>query len=383
MKILHLTYDYPDVINPDKTCAIKNIIDITDDHHSACRISLNRTDRLKNTSFYRDGNVLAINTFGLPKGIFFIYTLIKSIKMVLSTGVNFKAFDSVHAHKLTFEGPIAYYLHVRFHLPYVITIQQTDFKVLKYKPLMKRFYFKILDKAEGIVLISPWMEKQLKNAFGRKRFDRISPKLSSIPLVVERKCVMNERDNGRFLCAFHMRDSYIRIKNIHRVLTAISRLKEEGIILHLDIAGDGPAKGKVKDMISKLDLLDQVRMLGKVENAGIIDTMSKYRGFILCSYPETFGMVYIEALSAGIPVIYSKDAGIDGFFDDMGIGRAVHHKSVEEICAALREINQNPAEFKENVRRLQSSGHLNQFSANAVKQKYNLIYNETTKKIFL
>jgi glycosyltransferase involved in cell wall biosynthesis len=374
MKILHLTYDYPDVINPDKTSAIKNIIDITDYGNSACCISLNRTDKLNNVKLYRNRNVLAVNTFGLPKGVLFMLTLLKSINMVVSTGLDFNAFDNVHAHKLTFEGPIAYYLNIKFHLPYIVTIQQTDFKVLKYKPLMKWLYFKILEKAESIVLISPWMERQLKKAFGRKRIERISCKFCSIPLVVEQKCIMNDFDNGRFLCVFHMRDSYIKIKNIYRVLKAISYLKKEGVIIHLDIAGDGPAKDKVSLMISKLDIADQVKMLGKVENSRMIDMMSEYRAFVLCSYPETFGMVYIEALSAGIPVIYSRDAGIDGFFDDMGIGKAVHHRSIKEICAALSEINGNSTKFRDNVRRLQFNGHLKQFSSKAVKQKYDLIY---------
>jgi len=380
MKILHLTYDYPDEINPNKTSAIKNIIDITDNNNNACCISLNRTDKFKKKSIYRNGNVLALNTFGLPKGFFFMFTLFKSIKRVVSTRLDFEQFDMVHAHKLTFEGPIAYYLNRKFNIRYIVTIQQTDFKVLKHKPLMKGLYFKILKKAENIVLISPWMERQLRKAFGSKRLELLSHKLCSIPLVVERKCISNGYDNGKFLCVFHMRDSYIKIKNIYRVLKAISLLREAGVIINLDIAGDGPAKDRVNYMINKLGVSDQVKMLGKVENGRIVNMMSEYQAFILCSYPETFGMVYIEALSAGIPVIYSKDAGIDGFFDDMGIGMAVHHKSIEEICFALNEINKNPLQFRENVRKLQESGYLKQFSTQTVKQKYNSIYKEQLEK---
>jgi glycosyltransferase involved in cell wall biosynthesis len=171
-----------------------------------------------------------------------------------------------------------------------------------------------------------------------------------------------------------MRDSYIKIKNIYRILKAISILRKTGIIINLDIAGDGPASSRVEYMINKIDINTQVKMLGRVENDRIVDLMSEYRAFILCSYPETFGMVYIEALSAGIPVIYSKDAGIDGFFDDMDIGIAVHYNSIKEICSALNEINNDPVRFRESVRKLQERGYLSQFSADSVKHKYNSIY---------
>lgn len=380
MKLLHLTYDYPDTINPDKTRAIKNLTDISNNTEDTCCISLNRTIKLKK-EIYRNGNVVALNTFGLPKGFFFMFTLFRSIKRVLSVGMEFKAFDLVHAHKLTFEGPIAYYLHRRFNLPYIVTIQQTDFKVLKYKPLMKRLYFRILCGAEKIIMISPWMERQLNNVFGDRYMKMLAHKLYCIPLIVDRKCIQKDCDNGKFLCVFHMRDSCIKIKNIYRVLKAISILREAGVIINLDIAGDGTARARVQCMINKLGINTQVRILGKVENNRIVELMSEYRAFILCSYPETFGMVYIEALSAGLPVIYSKDAGIDGFFNDMGIGIAVHHNSIKEICSALDEINSNPVKFRESVRKLQQNGYLRQFSADYVKQKYNSTYMKTEVEV--
>jgi glycosyltransferase involved in cell wall biosynthesis len=370
MKLLHLTYDYPDVINPDKTRAIKNIIDITKGRTNTCCISLNRTAKFKKAVIYRNDNILALNTFGLPKGIFFMFTLLKSINRVLSTGLDFKTFDRVHAHKLTFEGPIAYYLHRRFNLPYIITIQQTDFKVLKYKPLMKSFYFKILNDARNIILISPWMERQLYKVFSSRRMKLVTHKLRSIPLIVDRKYVQRDYENGKFICVFHMRDSYIKIKNIYRVLKAISILKKAGIIICLDIAGDGPVSSRVEYMINRLGINSQVKMLGRVENDRIVDLMSEYRAFILCSYPETFGIVYIEALSAGIPVIYSKNAGIDGFFNDKGIGIAVQHENIKEICDALYEMNSNQNFYRKNVLKIQENKCLEMFSRASVQQKY-------------
>jgi glycosyltransferase involved in cell wall biosynthesis len=374
MKILHLTYDYPDIINPDKTSAIKNIIDITDEKNDACCISLNRTAAFGKKLLYRAGSVTSLTTFGLPMGIFFIVTLLNSIRRVKASRLDFTAFDGIHAHKLTFEGPIAYGLYRTYKIPYFVTIQQTDFRVISHKPLMKHFYFNILMNAKNIVLISPWMKTKLDRIFGAARMKLLEHKTRSIPLIIDRECIASEHENGRIFCAFHMRNNYIRIKNIYRVLKAICKLKGEGTLIRLDIAGEGPASFKVRQMIDRLGIGDQVKMLGQIENGRIVNVMSEYRAFVLCSYPETFGMVYIEALCAGIPVIYSKEAGIDGFFDGLGIGIAVRHDSIREICTALKNINNTPLTFRENVRKLQESGRLSQFSKEAVKQQYDLIY---------
>ncbi|HEX2945828.1 MAG TPA: glycosyltransferase family 4 protein [Clostridia bacterium] len=379
MKILHLTYDFPDVINPDKTSAIKNITELTRGDGDCC-ISLNRTTRFGRTAVKRCDNVYALQTFGLPKGILFIHTLDRSINAVLSVGLDFGSFDLVHAHKLSFEGPIAFHLHNLYGLPCIITIQQTDFKILKYKPLLRNYYYRILEAAQHIVLISPWMEKQLDRVFGFKRMDTLRDKLINIPLAVERECISKPHDNGRFLCVFNMRHGYIRLKNIYRVLRAIRLLKEAGTAIAMDIVGDGAASGLVENMIKKLGVEDRVVMTGRVENSRIVEFMSDYRAFVLCSYPETFGMVYIEALSAGLPLIHSKDAGIDGFFDNMGIGIAVRHDSIGEICRAFCEIDKNAGRFRENVQGLQNSGVLRQFSDESVREKYVSIYGSVVEQ---
>jgi len=370
MKLLHLTYDYPDQINPDKTSAIKKIISIMDDSADNFCISLNRTAKFNRQIDIGTGNVHAISVFGLPKGIFFLFTLCNSIKRIMSLGLDFKMFDRVHAHKLTFEGPIAYYLYRRLKIPYLVTVQQTDFKVLKFKPLLKRFYLKILKDAECVIIVSPWIRKRLCKVFGYENMKPLLQKLYDIPLIIDRELIHSDSENGRFICAFHMRKGYIKLKNIYRVLKAISILRQSGVIIRLDIAGSGPAENKVEHMIKRLGLNGQVRLLGRIDNDRMIKLMSEYRAFVLCSYPETFGMVYIEALSAGIPVIYSKNTGIDGFFDNMGIGIAVQHNNVKEICSALAELDTNPLEYRKRVHELQKSGFLRLFSMESVKLKY-------------
>ncbi|MBB1536945.1 MAG: glycosyltransferase, partial [Bacteroidia bacterium] len=61
--------------------------------------------------------------------------------------------------------------------------------------------------------------------------------------------------------------------------------------------------------------------------------------FALASLKETFGLVYVEALTQGLPILYSEGEGIDGLFDDH-YGRACNPRSKASIAAALAQITQ-------------------------------------------
>jgi glycosyltransferase involved in cell wall biosynthesis len=62
------------------------------------------------------------------------------------------------------------------------------------------------------------------------------------------------------------------------------------------------------------------------------------------SIHETFGLVYIEALSQGLPVVFTKNQGVDGLFSS-SIGESVNAFYIESIKTGLLKILQNPDEY--------------------------------------
>ena len=69
-----------------------------------------------------------------------------------------------------------------------------------------------------------------------------------------------------------------------------------------------------------------------------INIMPRLRAFVMPSFSETFGMVYAEALLNGTPILYSKDTGFDGLFDNVGV--VVDPHSLVSIGEGLRKIVQ-------------------------------------------
>ena len=69
--------------------------------------------------------------------------------------------------------------------------------------------------------------------------------------------------------------------------------------------------------------------------------------FAMPSVRETFGLVFIEALSQGLALLYAKGNGIDGVFNktDTNVGVAVNPKSVNDIADGLKILLENRSDY--------------------------------------
>ena len=61
----------------------------------------------------------------------------------------------------------------------------------------------------------------------------------------------------------------------------------------------------------------------------------------MISDKETFGITYIEAISQGIPIIYTKNTGFGGFFEEGIVGYAVNPYNFDDINIAITKIMGN------------------------------------------
>lgn len=91
-------------------------------------------------------------------------------------------------------------------------------------------------------------------------------------------------------------------KDYPTLIRAISSL-DDGC---LDIAGQGPLLPELQELAARLGVSDRVRFLGLVPN--VAEIMDRYDGFVLSSAWEGFGLVIVEAMAAGLPVVVT-DAG--------------------------------------------------------------------------
>lgn len=98
-----------------------------------------------------------------------------------------------------------------------------------------------------------------------------------------------------------------REKGVDVFIDALSHLKQAHIPFKASIAGDGYDKGAIQDQIRNLNLEDEIELMGWVFNKNKF--YSKVDIVCMPSYYEPFGIVALEALSHGIPLIVSNLPG--------------------------------------------------------------------------
>lgn len=93
-------------------------------------------------------------------------------------------------------------------------------------------------------------------------------------------------------------------KHIDLIIRAVAALNKDGVHYTLDIYGGGGEEMKLNQLIDKLHAGDYVKMKGQTNQ---LDKLyPKYDAFVSASFSEGFGLTYIEALNAGLPVVTYK-----------------------------------------------------------------------------
>jgi glycosyltransferase involved in cell wall biosynthesis len=97
-----------------------------------------------------------------------------------------------------------------------------------------------------------------------------------------------------------------REKNVELLLDALTLTR---VPARLAIAGDGPERETLEAHARELGISDRVRFLGELERADLPDHYASADAFVFPSVSETQGLVLVEAMAAGTPVI-AADADV-------------------------------------------------------------------------
>jgi glycosyltransferase involved in cell wall biosynthesis len=366
--IVHISSDYPDTLIPNKTRAVFNLVEGTPEYRHVV-YSLNRVSAfsgLTSTTFGKDR--IAVAYGALPKGILWGKRL-REVGQWIGKDLKKRGItpDLIEAHKYTIEGLIGLDLAREFSCPLVCDIQgNTDTLILKNKVGLRSRYREIAKKVSLVFSYSPWALAPFKKIIGLHM-----GKCQSLPVIPSiDKISPAPFVKDKLLTIFHLNGW--KSKNIFRVIKAIKKLSLCRKNLSLDIYGRGSPKTllTLHKLIKKNNMIDRVNLCGEVENENMPDLMKNYAAFVLPSQRETYGLVYAESLLSGIPVLYSRDRGIDGYFDKNSIGYACDPSSVDDIANGINFILERQLELKNKIAVLQENGSLDFIRKSSILDVY-------------
>jgi len=137
-------------------------------------------------------------------------------------------------------------------------------------------------------------------------------------------------------------------KSIDKIIEALAITKRKGISnVRLLIVGGGPAIEELKNLVRSLQIEEQVIFTGEVKNEEIRHYYKIAYLFTIASTSETFGIVIIEALASGIPVLAVRAPGAVDILTD-GLDGLLVDDDVEKFANALDKIIREP-ELRERL----------------------------------
>lgn len=250
------------------------------------------------------------------------------------------SFDMTHATTLFSDGGLALRIFRDYGIPYAVSVRNTDINIfLGYALHTWAVGVRVLLSASRIVFIS----KALKEKFCRHPL--IQTILSSIEekIIIEpngiddywldniRTAPVSDNHNVIYVGRFD------RNKNVLKLCRSILRMRPQFPDIQLHLVGGGGAYMKdVECLVKKYP--GTFVYHGKIYDKAILkDIYAQGSVFAMPSFHETFGLVYLEALSQHLAIVYTKGQGVDGMLDAR-VGEAVRPSSNKDIKNAITRI---------------------------------------------
>ena len=112
----------------------------------------------------------------------------------------------------------------------------------------------------------------------------------------------------------------------------------------LTIVGDGPERDAIAQAIARQPNANSIHMLGPLAHADVFRAMEAADAFVMISEKETFGMVYVEAMSRGAIPIGSRGEGIDGVVREGQNGFLLPAGDKDALARLFERLHAMPAE---------------------------------------
>ncbi|WP_394856198.1 glycosyltransferase family 4 protein [Staphylococcus borealis] len=292
----------------------------------------------------------------------------KSLKY-LERKLNIKDINLTHAHTMTNDGILALKIKKKYNTPYILTLRNTDINYsLRYKRHLKNVFLNVILESKIVVFPNhSYKDRLLKIYNNNKKLELKLLNALVIPNGIDKIWLNNSCSTKKKIDDTKINVLFIaRIypdKNLHNLLKAISRFNN----IELTVVGsiiDQKYFDKINEKYS-------FTYLGSKSKSELIKIMKDYQIFAMPSFKETFGLVYIEALSQNLPIIHSKNEGVDKYFEDGQFGKSVTPNSVDSIIEALKYIIKNYNQLQNN---LSDKSFLNEFDWQNIGEFYSDLY---------
>lgn len=132
-------------------------------------------------------------------------------------------------------------------------------------------------------------------------------------------------------------------KNLEFMTRAVAQFLKQEPKAHFLIGGRGPSEDAIKEIMNKEGVADRLHLVGMLNGKDLVNAYHAMDTFVFASQSETQGLVLVEAMAAGIPVIAVDASGVREVVEDGVNGRLLINENIEDFVSALAWLSQIPA----------------------------------------
>ena len=337
--------------------------------HFICASLPLRLRQYRENVFYHEVEVADYAVFQYPP-----YTL--SLATAMAETAAKHHLDILHVHYAiphAASGYLARQMVGPDRLKLITTLHGTDITLVGQEPSFFPMTKFLIEQSDAVTAVSGFLARETRKVFGIERPVTVIPNFVDPRLFrpledPQARARYADEDEVLILHASNFRE----VKNLPAVVDVfaeVAAVRPAKLLL----LGDGPERPAALERLKSLGLADRVTAPGLVEDLAEILPLGDL--LLLPSRHESFGLIALEAMSCGVPVIATNRGGTDEFIDDGVNGFLRDPDDVAGMAAAALSVLGDP-EFHRHLREEVRRDTVETFGARCVLKTYIDLYDE-------
>ncbi|MDM1765542.1 MULTISPECIES: glycosyltransferase [unclassified Acinetobacter] len=275
--------------------------------------------------------------------------------------------DVIHVHSMLYAGYLAHQINTRYNIPYVITEHSSAFARGFVNDDVIESLKPVVERSAKCVAVSHQFCKFLNNCFPKSNWLYIPNIVSENFFTVNASF---ESKKNRIISICHLNKN----KNSELLIRAFEQVLKSSPNAELVIGGEGDERIKLELLVKELKIEKNVIFLGALTRDQVKEEIQKSALFVVSSKYETFGVVVVEALALGKPVVSTKCGGPESIINSE-VGLLVENESILELSNGILYIYNNLEKYKPDYLRKYC---LENFSETSVLSRLNIVYKDSS-----
>lgn len=325
---------------------------------------------------YKDGRIIELYTptYSTP-----IYINNGNIERVIQANIkNFenyisyvKRVDLIHAHVGFPGGYVAECLSKKYGIPYVITEHMSPFPHLAFLDDNGKIHYflqKAYRNASKNIAVSNWLKEEMKRK-GCPNVQVIHNLVDETVFVPKQSQCYNSKFT--FFCLARMDEG----KGIDILLKALGKVKSD-VVLRIGGGGNDKLLKHYQNLAVKLGVSNRIVWLGEINRNQAVVEYQNGNAFVLPSLMESMGIVYVEAMACGKPIIATRCGGPEDIVNDES-GYLVNTNDIIGLATAMdKMVNQYKVFDSKRIRKTFEDRFSSKVICTKIRDVYEQVINQ-------